>query len=267
MLSATLEARLGVVDYANVAPLVHGLPEACLRRAVPSAVADWLAAGEIDLGLVPVIELGRLPGAVVLPRWGIAADGRCRSVTLFCRREPPDVRSVLLDASSRTSAVLTRVVLAGAGATGVAYREVSGGSVEERLEEADAALLIGDPAMTATVPAGALRVDLAAAWKRATGLPFVFAAWVARSGEPPSAATVDALDAAATEGLARLDELARQEAARTGLPAAELRDYFRELDYRLTDAHWAGLEAFLAAAHRLGLVGATTGWSRHGESR
>ena len=75
----------GVVDYANAAPLVEGLPAGSLRHGVPSQLAAWLADGSVDVALLPVVELARIPGVVAVPRWGIAASGRCDSVLLFHR--------------------------------------------------------------------------------------------------------------------------------------------------------------------------------------
>jgi len=105
------ELTIGVVSYSNTAPLTAGLPEDQLRRGIPSDVADWLAAGEIDVGLVPAIELGRLAGVRGLPGWGVAADGDCLSVLLFGRGPLREVKKVALDASSRTSAALVRILL------------------------------------------------------------------------------------------------------------------------------------------------------------
>src|SRR5687767_7927012 len=118
--------RIGVVSYANVAPLVAGLPAGWLRRGVPSQVADWLATGEVDVGIVPVIELARQQGLRALPDLGIAADGACDSVLLYSTRPLRDVRSVALDPSSRTAATLVRILLDREGARDVRYEAKSG---------------------------------------------------------------------------------------------------------------------------------------------
>ena len=252
--------RIGVVDYANVAPLVAGLASSQgghgidVRRAVPSRVAEWLGRGEIDLGLVPAIELGRLPGATVLPGFGIAADGGCGSVFLYSRAPLRDVSSVVLDGASRTSCALARILIDREGARDVMYRERDGGSVEDRLDGADATLLIGDPALRAATPPGTSRIDLATEWKRQTGLPFVFAAWIARPGFVVEPCLLRALWDAAERGLRSLPELARTESARTGIEVATLEAYFRQLVYRLDDRALHGLRAFLDEAWRLGLV-------------
>lgn len=243
------------MDYANVAPLVEGLSEhAAIRRAVPARVADWLVTGEVDLAILPAIELARMPGVKVVPGWGIAADGACDSVLLFSGVPLRDIRTCALDASSRTSSALVRILLDREGARGVRWLKLGEGSLAERLERADAALLIGDPALRAEAPDGIARHDLAAEWKRHVGLPFVFAAWATRPGWELPASLRARLDEAAERGLEARPELARREARRTGLPEDMLLRYFHQLQYRLGEAHLLGLRAYLDEAWRIGLL-------------
>ena len=248
--------RLGIVDYANVGPLVEGLESpGGLRRGVPSRVADWLATGEVDLAILPAIELARMPGVRVVPGWGIAADGACDSVLLFSSVPLADVKTCALDASSRTSSGLVRILLDREGARGVRWLRLAEGSLQERLERADAALLIGDPALRAEAPDGVARHDLATEWKRHVGLPFVFAAWATRPGFDLDAAEWTAKLAAAGEaGLRNLGAIAAREAARTGLPAERIEEYYRLLQYRLEERHMLGLRAYLDEAWRIGLL-------------
>ena len=246
--------RIGIVSYSNVAPLAAALPAEQVRRGLPREVGAWLAGGEVDVGLVPTIELGRQPGLCPLPAWGIAANGECRSVFLYGRVPLSEVRSVALDAASRTAAALTRVLLERESARDVEFVERDAGSVAERLEGVDAALLIGDPALAAEPPGDVTTWDLSAEWKRHVGLPFVFACWAARAGLDLGDDDRALFDRAAEEGLARLDELAAAEAERTGIPADRMEVYLRGLDYRLTEAHRSGLGAFLDEAHRVGAL-------------
>ena len=248
------ELSIGVVSYSNTAPLTAGLPEDCLRRGVPARVADWLAAGEIDVGLVPAIELGRLAGVRALPGWGVAADGECLSVLLFARGPLHEVKTVALDAASRTSAALVRILLEREGCEDVEYRKLAEGSLAERLEGVDAALLIGDPALRAQVPPGVTTWDLATEWKRQVGLPFVFALWVSRAGLELTKEQRSLFDAAGEEGLSRLPDLAAAESLRTGLSPDRLHSYFCTLQYRLGQDHLRGLRAFLDEAGRIGVL-------------
>src|SRR3954452_15601670 len=107
--------RVGAVNYLNTKPLIEGLasfaPHAELHLDLPSRLADRLAAGDLDVGLIPVIELFRAGNYSIVPGVSIASRGPVLSVTLFSRVPWPEVRSVALDEGSRTSAALTQVLL------------------------------------------------------------------------------------------------------------------------------------------------------------
>lgn len=253
--------RIGIVDYANVAPLVDGIEAVGVPwRAAPSKVADALATGEIDMAMLPVVELARMPGVRGMTSWGIAADGACDSVTLYARGALRDVQTVALDASSRTSSALVRILLEREGCRDVRYLKLDEGTLVARLEQADAALLIGDPALRENssgrdlASAGIAAMDLAREWKRHVALPFVFATWAFRAGFEPDAALLAGLSEAAERGLGRLDAIAQEQATRTGLPVNVLAAYYRQIQYRLDDSHLMGLRAFLDEAHRIGVL-------------
>jgi chorismate dehydratase len=247
--------RIGIVDYANVAPLIEGLDATWpLRRETPARLADLLTQGELDVAILPSIELARIPGVRAIPGLGIAADGRCDSVFLFTKLPLREVRSVTLDASSRTSSALARILLDREGAREITFEAMDGGGVADRLAAADATLLIGDPALCAEIPEGVTRLDLATEWKRHVGLPFVFACWATRRGFELTPSIREGLEEAAERGLARVPELARRESERTGLSAARLEAYFAVLQYRLDERHVQGLRAFLDEAWRVGIL-------------
>src|SRR5690349_12556900 len=105
--------RIGAVNYLNTKPLICDLeelaPEAELVLDVPSRLADLLAAGELDVGLIPVIEYFRAGDYSIVPDIAIATRGPVLSVTLFSRCPWQQIRTVALDAGSRTSAALAQV--------------------------------------------------------------------------------------------------------------------------------------------------------------
>src|SRR3954471_7309504 len=107
--------RVGAVNYLNTKPLVEGLAESApdidLSFDLPSSLADQLAAGDIDVGLIPVIEYFRGGNYTFVPNIAIASRGPVLSVTLFSRVPLAEVRSVALDEGSRTSAALTQIIL------------------------------------------------------------------------------------------------------------------------------------------------------------
>jgi chorismate dehydratase len=177
--------RVGAVTYLNSRPLLFGLDRGLGRHRlqldhdVPAVLAARLAAGELDLALLPTIELARIPGLELVPGLAIATRGPARSVRLVARRPLADVASVALDPESRTSNALVQVLFARHWRGRPAF--VQGPrALDEALERCDAAVRIGDKALFEPVPPGLHVHDLGQAWTEATGLPFVFAVWAAR---------------------------------------------------------------------------------------
>ena len=183
----TRPVRLGAVSYLNARPLVHGLaddPGVSLRFDLPSVCADLLARGEIDLGMVPSITYADRPGDRIVPAVCIGSEGQVASVAVYSRRPLRDVRSIALDSSSRTSAALTRILCARRWHISPTFapRAPDG---ESMLAAADAALLIGDPALFLDHRAlGADKTDLGEAWTALTGLPVVWAFWSGPASGP-----------------------------------------------------------------------------------
>src|ERR1051326_987468 len=107
--------RIGAVNYLNSKPLIHELealaPRAQLVLDVPSKLADMLAEGQLDVGLIPAIEYFRSGRYTVVPNIAIASRGPVLSVTLFSRVPWTAIRTVALDEGSRTSAALVQVLL------------------------------------------------------------------------------------------------------------------------------------------------------------
>ena len=122
------------------------------------------------------------------------------------------------------------------------------------LRECDAALMIGDPAMATDFP-GLDVYDLADQWRAMTGLPFVFAIWaVRREAVTPDLAA--AFQASAAYAMEHLEEIVREESARTGLTAALVHSYLTEnIDFNLDERNLAGLRRFFALAQEMGLIG------------
>jgi chorismate dehydratase len=265
--TASRLVRLGAVSYLNAEPSVHGLERAPgfrIERDVPSRVAERLHAGEVDLGLVPSIEyaFGRY---AIVPGIAIASRGPVRSVCLFHRGPIEAVRRVALDTSSRASAGLVKVLLhARLGRERpVEYVPMAPG-LTAMLAAADAALLIGDPALDAE--SDVARLDLGEEWTRLTGLPFVYAFWAGPQGAV-SPAGVRTLQAALAQGLSALGAIAARQARGDATRAARYEAYLRDsIIYRLGEAERAGLLEFLRRAHALGLVPAVPELRFHDEA-
>ena len=253
----TAPVRLSAVSFVNARPLVYGLTE---QRALfvvefdlPSVCAARLHAGEVDLGLIPAVEY--LNGDYCLvPDMAIGSDGPILSVAVFTSVPIARVTRLAVDTSSRTSVALTRVLCANywdIAPEFVPMRPVLG----EMLVAADAALVIGDPAL-AIDPATASveKLDLGEAWRALTGLPFVFAAWAGRPGALGQA-HLRALADARDRGVAAVDKIAMTHAAGDETRAGTIRSYLRHnLRYQFGDRERAGLERFFGLAEAVHAV-------------
>jgi chorismate dehydratase len=250
--------EVGAVQYLNTKPLVHGLAGrgVVLSYDLPSRLADRLAAGLLDVALIPSIELFRQPGQRIVSDACIGCRGAVMSVKLLFRTPPDRVATLALDEGSRTSAVLAQVLLA--ERFGVRPRTeplaIGAGADQTR---ADAILLIGDRALRDAGAGGGFQQvwDLGDEWCRWTGLPFVFAVWAAREGVDATDLSAR-LEAARDRGLANLAAIAAAEAFRHGLTTSQCLGYLRDnLHYRLGGPERDALELFRHHADRLGLLG------------
>jgi chorismate dehydratase len=246
--------RVGSVPYLVGRPVDEGLarePGIEFSRAVPAHLARGLLDGSLDVGLVSSIELFRLPGASYLDGPCIAGEGRVSSVQVFLRRPPSEVRRLASDPASRTTVVLAQIVWPGPRPELVEVPE----GTDPRSVEADAWVRIGDAALREHLAPGSPPVfNPSEAWRARTGLPFVFALWVARAGidlEPwlPAFLRSRAL------GAARLAELAEEAAAAWRVsPAATRRYLFEECLFDAGDRLEPSLFAFRDAAAALALA-------------
>jgi chorismate dehydratase len=245
--------RLGVVSYLNAMPLVHGLdadPRFVLVRDVPSRIAELLHAGEVDLGMIPSIEYAARDYAIV-PGVAIASRGAVRSVNLFHHGPLEEVRRVALDASSRTSSALARILLRDRIGREPEYLTLPP-SVPDMLRRADAALVIGDPSLY--YGGDASRLDLGTEWTSRTGLPFVWAFWAGRPGVA-GAPEVRRLQEALREGLRAVPAIAASYNGLGGGRSAENEAYLRRnIVFELGGNELRGLREFFRRAAALALI-------------
>jgi chorismate dehydratase len=254
--SLTQQLQIGAVSYLNSRPLIEGLeellPSANLVLDYPSRLADSLSAGRLDVALIPSVEYFRRPGYEVVSDACVAARGEVLSVKLYCRVHPGNIRRLALDEGSRTSAALTKVILA--DRYGVIPQTEPLKMESTTLDSsADAVLLIGDRAMHNPAESFVEVMDLGQVWYDWTGLPFVFAMWVARQ-EASTDGIDEVLSHARDLGLERIGGIAAEEAPRLGLTQAVAHSYLtKNLHYHMSSAERSGLKLFceLAAQHNL----------------
>ena len=262
--------RVGHIDFLNCLPLYDGLVrsgallDVRLRRETPDVLNGLLLSGELDIGpisLVPALQHHR--ELVVLPDLAVGSDGPVLSVVLVSKRpvEELDGAHIALGSTSRTSVLLAQMLLAQRFDVKASF-ETAAPDLGAMMRVADAAVLIGDPALRATYEAPGLGLqvlDLGAAWRDWTGLPMVFAVWAARRSyfeeHPDQVASVQrSFRASLTDSLARVDEVAERAAQWEPFDAATLSGYFRALDFRLGERQLEGVREFTRRGALLGAL-------------
>ena len=249
--------RFGAVSYLNSKPLIEGfsvaLPQASLLLDVPSRLADELQRGRLDIALIPSVEAFSDPDYVIVSDACVATHGPVMSVKLYCRVHPGNIRTLALDEGSRTSACLTKVIL---GEQYGVQPHIETLTLKQGTEAttADAILLIGDRAMHPPRERFHTVWDLGEKWLEWTGLPFVFAMWVARR-DTELRGVSEALNAARDLGLKRISEISQRECGPLGLSPEVAAHYLaNNLHFRLGAAERQGLRQFHQHAAEQGLV-------------
>ena len=241
------------MSYLNTVPLVWGMlhgpqrDQVQLSFSIPSRCAEQVEQGAVDIGLVPVAEIARQQ-LEMAPGYGIACCGPVRSILLFSRVPWRRIRTLATDASSRTSVQLARLILReryGAEPALAACQPV----IERMLMDADAALIIGDPALRLNLEELPFEhLDLGAEWLDLTGLPMVFAAWAGKPGW-----TLDRVERLTREsyefGRVRLNDIIERASIEHRIPAGLADRYLRRhIRYELGAKEQDGLQAFLRLA-------------------
>lgn len=257
--------RVGRISALNMYPLFHGLERAADPRLVftdghPTTLNRMVLDGDLDVSAMSSIAYARNAERLhLLPVASVTAAGAVDSIQLFSRVPFERVRTVAVTPHSATSVALLRVLL-GPGAPPFTVLE---GDPARALADVDGVLLIADEALTALrQPFAAHHTDLAREWHERTGLPMVFAVWVARADtavERPAALAALERDlvSAREEFLADPRAVVAAAAARFPFPEAFIGPYLHRLRYEFGDSERAGLAAFLNAATEVGELSAT----------
>jgi chorismate dehydratase len=276
--------RISIVRYLNTAPLVRGFTHGPLHGkyelsfTVPSQCAEALRSGTVDLAIIPAIEYQRIADLVVVPNLSIASKKAVRSLLLISRKPVKEVRQIALDRGSRSTQALTRILCQKHWGIVPEFFEADP-DLPSMLRQADAALLIGDPALRiayaieqqarrdvsgALLCSGAsagvgqfpeLRVyDIVEQWRGLTNLPAVLAVWAGRRDAVTTEVVQDFQQSLAF-GLQHLEEISREASLELELPAADLHRYLTEnIDYTLDEENRLGLGVYYLHAAKLGLI-------------
>lgn len=245
--------RIGCVSYLNTTPLVWGLDRAAdlqLMYAVPARLLGMLEGEACDVAILPIIDYQRAEDLVIVPGSCIGADGHVHTVRLFSQVPIRQIRRLYADIESHTSVGLCRIVLRHVYGIEPAFvQDVAG---------VDAQLLIGDKVVVSSPEGYEHQLDLAEAWKDWTGLPFVFAAWMARQGAHLGDLP-QRLEVAVRQGLEHVDEIVAREAGVRGWPADVAKDYLvrllkLEIDLRPDSPQRRAIELFHRLLHEAGVT-------------
>ena len=256
--------KIGAVSYLNAKPLIYTLlnarpqakqrdnPNLQLSTAVPSQLADQLQSGHLDVALIPSIEYLRGKNYRIIPNISISSHGEVRSVKLFSKVPIEKLQRVALDTSSRTSRALLKILLAEKYGLNPEYTSYAHRSPIHDTD-ADAVLLIGDAAMQQSEEYW-YTLDLGEEWYAMTGMPFVYALWVAK-GNVVLDDIPQILQRAKQEGMQLIPEIAQIEAPKLNLPESLCREYLTQnIGYDLNEAELAGLRLFYDYAVKLALT-------------
>jgi chorismate dehydratase len=267
--------RIAAIGFLNPAPLMwdfeHPPLDAALAqryqidRMSPSECAARLAAGTADIGLIPIAALATSPGLLVLPGCTIASKGRVRSLLLVRRASQPfnTLRSVAADTASRTTVAYARILFHKCGNPSVPFLPMAA-DLDSMLERADAAILIGDPALFALEEQSnrfertgeeLVYHDLAHEWRSLTGLPFVSAVWGTSYRGPLDVSIAEDLIQSRDHGLENIEALAAEWSARVPIPESTIRSYLSDnIHYVLDDECIEGMRGFFRMAEETGVL-------------
>jgi len=237
--------KVGAVSYLNTKPLLYGFRSHPIRNEIeliedyPSAIAQQLISGHIDVGLVPVAIIPELKEWHIASDYCIACDGPVASVCLFSEVPMEEIKRVYLDYQSRTSVMLTKVLLREYWKKDVEFVKAHSEDYRTEISGSTAALIIGDRALEQR-NGSRYCYDLGEAWKDHTGLPFVFAAWISNKKLPED--FIRQFNEANNYGLNHLDEVI----AENPFSFFELREYYTQcISYNFDDYKSQGLLFFL----------------------
>jgi len=238
--------KVGIVSYLNTRPLIYGLQippiinEIELIEAYPSRLADMLINDEIDLGLIPVAAIPGLKEYHIVGDYCIGAEGEVASVCLFSEVPVEKITKVYLDYQSRSSVALLKWLIKEYWGIHPELIETNDENFINDIKGSSAGLVIGDRALHQR-KVSTFIYDLGAEWRFVTGLPFVFAAWVANKQLPLSFETE--FNKANSVGLERINEIVEQHP----FPDYDLKKYYSfHISYRLDDRKRKGMELFLS---------------------
>ncbi len=236
--------RVGAVSYLNTKPLIYGFDVGMMRDKVeliidyPSKIASMLLENAIDVGLVPVAIIPEMETHYIISDYCIGSDGEVASVCLFSEVPLEKIEKILLDYQSRTSIELLKILAKEHWKINPVFKEVTG-EYQQEISGTTAALVIGDRALKQRKISQYI-YDLGLEWKKFSGLPFVFAAWI--SNKKLDRDFINAFNETNLYGLNRIEEVV----AKNPSGYFDLKKYYTEyISYMMDENKRKGLHTFL----------------------
>ena len=238
--------KIGFVNYLNTKPLLYGLTKPPINEQIelmgdyPSRLADMLIKDEIDVGLIPVAIIPQLKTYHIIGDYCIGTEGEIASVALFSEVPMHEIKKVYLDYQSRTSVALLKYLMKEYWGINPEITEATNEDYRKEIKETTAGLVIGDRAFEQR-KISTFIYDLGSEWKKITGLPFVFAAWI--STKPLPVDFIQLFNEANELGLQHIDEIV----AANPFQLYDLNKYYNlHLSYKLDLRKQKGMEHFLS---------------------
>ena len=278
--------RISIVEYLNTAPLVWGFTDGPLAGkyelsfTVPSQCAEALRRGDVDVAIIPSIEYQRIENIVVLPDMAVGAKDEVRSILVVAKKPIELAKRIALDTSSRASQALVKILADGLWGIKPEFVDAPP-DASEMLQSADAALIIGDPALRIAMKMEALAAkvasgedcckgdpedmpvpgfettfvyDVAYQWREMTGKPCVLAIWAGRP-EVMTPEVVADFEASKRFGVSHLRDICEAAAIKLDMPPRELERYLSEnIHFGLEPEYLEGLGLYYEKAAALGLI-------------
>src|ERR1700733_10024888 len=278
--------RISIVEYLNTAPLVWGFTDGPLAGkydlsfTVPSQCAEALRRGDVDVAIIPSIEYQRIDNIVALADMAVAAKDEVRSILVVAKKPIELAKRIALDTSSRASQALVKILADGLWGIKPEFVDAPP-DPSEMLQSADAALIIGDPALRIAMKMEALAAkvasgedcckgdpedmpvpgfettfvyDVAYQWREMTGKPCVLAIWAGRRDAITPEVVAD-FQASKRYGVERIREISEAASVKLGLPAKALERYLIDnIDFNLDEENLEGLKLYYEKAASAGLI-------------
>jgi chorismate dehydratase len=237
--------RVGIVNYLNTKPLLYGLERPPIKdrieliRDYPARLADMLMKNEIDVGLIPVAVIPQLPAYHIIGDYCIGAEGEIATVALFSEVPMNEIKKIYLDYQSRSSVALLKFLVKEYWGINPEIIQAENDDYRKEIKGTTAGLVIGDRAFEQRKKSTFI-YDLGSEWRKITGLPFVFAAWISIKELPED--FIKIFNEANAMGLSHIDEIVKE----TSFDLYDLSKYYNlHLSYRLDTQKKKGMELFL----------------------